>query len=160
VLLSDNEFPYSDIINETHSYIIDIFESDIKFVDFRCNSKKGTVGYTWFMLRYVYIPNDFLIEIEHDRGGYMSFCISDPRIALDNNIWSCQNNVWNIINQTKGVNISSSCTNEAMRIQVNYLYDILVKRTPPFYPIKYKIRAKTPEGQKYWVKYWEEHPLK
>jgi hypothetical protein len=138
---------------------MDIFKSDVKFLDFRYNSEKGSVGYSWFCLKYLYLPDDFRIEIEHDRL-YLNIEIYDPHIVPNDRIWCNRNSVCNIMAEARGVHFKPTCTLEAIKTQVKYLYNILVNRNPQFYPIKYKVRAKTPEGQKYWIKYWEEHPLK
>jgi hypothetical protein len=160
VLLSDRGFPYCSIINEIDDHIGNTFKSDVKFLDFDCNSNKGSVGYGWFLLKYLYIPDDFRIEIEHGDRGHLNIDIYDPDISQNDNVWSCRNNIWNMIKETKGAVVDTSCASGAMRIQVKYLYDVLVNRDPQFYPIKYNVRAKTAEGQKYWIRYWEEHPFK
>jgi hypothetical protein len=62
--------------------------------------------------------------------------------------------------EIKGEQISSDFTQNGMKRQVQALYEILVNKIPRFYPIKHKVRAKTAQGRKYWIKYWEEHPIK
>jgi hypothetical protein len=110
-----------------------------------------------FSLWYTYIPDCLKVEIEHDRYD-INFAIIDTKLDPKSKKYANLNHLCAIYRDIEGEPLDAVLSTDSLREQISYLHKVIVGKNPQFYPIKRKNRAKTIEGQKYWLKYWEENP--
>jgi sensor histidine kinase YesM len=156
MLISDVNYQYSNIVNEMDMYITKILSPHIQLLDFVYSNSHSSVGGGYFLAKYHYCKGPYIISIENDRF-YVVIEITDPQISDDDKVYYNHNSLGTIYSQIKNKQIDSSFSIEAIKTQVDYLHDIIVKKDPQFFPAKRHHRAKSEAGKRYWEKYWEEH---
>ena len=157
MLINDEKFPYYGIVNELDRYFTTVFASRLKLLKFEYSNSHSSAGYGWFFVQYQYDIEGYIIQIEHEML-HVVIRIIDPRIPEDDKTYHNYNSLVFIYQQVKRQIVDTNLTIEAIKKQIDYLYNILVKKDPQFFPVKRNIKAKNRIGKKYWEIYWEEHP--